>query len=231
MDHGSLGNDPDSRQLNELASLFDAPAYIRRSRGVHEALQRLLDRCRARREEWLLMPRIRLGTLHAFVGSFDVLTSWLAGSGEVAVLDALEAEVTPRLRVVPDRTTSGRVLRRALGQLVASLTRFNTRWEAHLGRLDLEAVNELREKYNRYYVIEKACSIRSDLLARQGFVPMVPLTIEEISGHLPTLLVPRLASPPEVERGHPVMHKTKLSDKIRGVPETTPRPDGATRID
>ena len=35
MDYGLIGSDPDTRQLNELASLFDAPAYIRRARGVH----------------------------------------------------------------------------------------------------------------------------------------------------------------------------------------------------
>ena len=65
MDDVAIGGDPDSRQLNELASLFDAPAYVRRARGVHDALETLLGRCRDQRDKWLLMPRIRLGTLHA----------------------------------------------------------------------------------------------------------------------------------------------------------------------
>ena len=139
------------------------------------------------------MPRIRLGTLRALAGSFDLLVPLLAGSAEIEVLETLEAEITPRLRILPKQTTSERVLRRALGHLVASLTRFNARWEEYLARLDLGTVNELREKYNRDYVIEKACSLRSDLLARQGFVPMRPLTLEEVLDQLPMLPLPRLA--------------------------------------
>jgi hypothetical protein len=194
MDNVALGGDPDSRQLNELASLFDAPAFIRRARGVHDALATLFDRCRDQREEWLLMPRIRLGTLHALAGSFDVLLPWLAGSDEVAVLETLEAQIVPRLRVPPARTNSERVLRAALARLVESLTRFNARWDAYLGTLDLRPICDLRERYNRYYVIEKACSLRSDLLARHGFVPMRPLSVEEVSGHLPPLPVPQVKS-------------------------------------
>jgi hypothetical protein len=193
MENVALGGDMDARQLNELASLFDAPAYIRRARAVHEALVMLLDRCRGRREEWLLMPRIRLGTLRAQAGTFDALSPWLATPAEVAVLESLEARIEPRLRVRPERTDSPGVLRRGLGRLVESVNRFNARWSAYLGKLDLRPVNELRDKYNRYYVLEKACSLRSDVLARQGFVPMPPLGVEEVLGHLPLLPVPKLA--------------------------------------
>jgi hypothetical protein len=193
MENVALGGDMDARQLNELASLFDAPAYVRRARAVHEALATLLDRCRGRREEWLLMPRIRLGTLRAQAGTFDALSPWLESPAEVAVLETLEAGIEPRLRVRPERTDSPRVLRRGLGRLVESVNRFNARWSAYLGKLDLRPVSELRDKYNRYYVLEKACSLRSDVLARQGFVPMPPLGVEEILGHLPLLAVPKLA--------------------------------------
>jgi hypothetical protein len=193
MEDVALGSDMDARQLNELASLFDAPAFIRRARAVHDALAMLLDRCRDQRERLLLMPRIRLGTLRAEAGSFDALLPWLAGSGEPAVLESLEERIAPRLRVTPGRTDSPGVLRRGLRRLVESLTRFNARWSAYVGKLDLRPVSELREKYNRYYVLEKACSLRSDLLARQGFVPMVPLSVGEVLGHLPLLAVPRLA--------------------------------------
>lgn len=192
MEDVALGGDMDARQLNELAALFDAPAFIRRARAVHEALTTLLDRCRDQRERWLLMPRIRLGTLRAEAGSFDALSPWLAGPGEPAVLESLEARIAPRLRVTPARTDSPRVLRRGLLRLVESLTRFNARWSAYLGKLDLRPVSDLRDRYNRYYVLEKACSLRSDLLARQGFVPMPPLDVEEVLGHLPLLAVPKL---------------------------------------
>ena len=40
-----------------------------------------------------------------------------------------------------------------------ALTRFNARWRKTVEKLDLRPINELREGYNRYYVIEKACSL------------------------------------------------------------------------
>jgi hypothetical protein len=80
-----------------------------------------------------------------------------------------------------------------LRELVSSLERFNTRWQPYIEQVDCRTINELREGYNRYYVLEKACALRSDRLARIGFEPMAPLTVEELAGQLPLLSVPRLA--------------------------------------
>ncbi len=182
---------PDDAELKELIGLFDAPAYVRRARGVEEALEYLLARARVQREEWLGMVRLRLGTLHALAGDWSAVRPYLADDEQVRVLQGLYESLAPRLRVPPEPTRSRRALRRALAELLASLERFNRRWAEHLGKIDLSPVNELREGYNRYYVIEKACAIRNDVLAKRGFEPLPPLDRAEVERRLPLLPVPR----------------------------------------
>ena len=55
----------------------------------------------------------------------------------------------------------------------------------------LDAVNDLRDGYNRYYLIEKECAIRSPTLARRGFVRLEPLKHENLFEALPLLPLPR----------------------------------------
>lgn len=52
-------------------------------------------------------------------------------------------------------TTSSRALRRALRELTESIERFNQRWQEFLQGVDVSHVNELRDGYNRWYVLEK----------------------------------------------------------------------------
>lgn len=187
------GGDADRRQENEIARLFDAPAYIRRARAVEQALEALLVRGRSQRDEWLAMPRLRLGQLRARAGDWSALVSHLADHAALDTLRWLEEHLTPRLRVPLAATTSPRVLRAALDELIDALELFNARWRRWLDGADLIAVNQLREGYNRYYVLEKSCALRSDRIARQGFQPLPPLDREELQQHLPLLPVPRRA--------------------------------------
>jgi len=83
-------------------------------------------------------------------------------------------------------------LRRSLRELNESLEHFNERWQAFLSKVDLTAVNEMRDGYNRYYVLEKECAVRSARIARQGFIPLEPLTIDDVIAEFPLLPVPRL---------------------------------------
>ena len=58
-------------------------------------------------------------------------------------------------------SSSGRVLQRALGELKESIERFNRRWQEFLHQVDLTHVNRLRDGYNRYYLLEKECAVRT----------------------------------------------------------------------
>ena len=172
---------------------FDAPAYVRRARAVQEALDGLLAVCRKRRAEWSEMARLRLGTLHALSAAWEGLRPLLP-EDQMDVLRALYDELRPVLRMPVEPTRSTSALRRALGELLSSLERFNQRWLRFVPEVDLSAVNGLRADYNRYYILEKECAVRSPALARRNFQRLEPLTTDDLLRLLPPLPVPR---PPE----------------------------------
>src|SRR5687768_1151245 len=137
--------------------MYGAPAYVRRARNVETAYDLLLERCRHQREEWLPMVRIRLGTLHALAGGWERLRRFVANE-DTERLRELYDELSPQLRVPVEPTTSSRLIRNALAELCDSLELFNRRWSAYLATMDLKEINELRDGYNRYYVLEKECA-------------------------------------------------------------------------
>jgi hypothetical protein len=175
-------------------SHYDVPAYVRRARGVQDAFEHLLRTCRAKRDELLAMVRTRVGVLHGLAGDWAVLRPLLADDEQVHALRQLHADLNPKLRVPVTPTSSLWALRRAIRELSESIERFNRRWQEFLPKVDLTRVNELRDGYNRYYLLEKECAVRSPRLARQGFHRLEPLTTEELVLLLPPLPVPRLAS-------------------------------------
>jgi hypothetical protein len=186
-----LGRGDEDRLFKDFQAQYAPPAYVRRAREVEAALEQLLGRCRKQRDEWLPMVRLHLGRLRALAGDWEALRPLLAGEDQLAVLRDMEAELQPRLRAPVERTSSARVLRWALGDLRESIHRFNRRWHAFLPTVDLAPVNELRDGYNRFYLLEKECAVRSPRLARQGFQRLDPLTTVHLAALLPPLPVPR----------------------------------------
>jgi hypothetical protein len=187
-----LGRDESGEVFKRFLSQYDAPAYIRRARGVQAAFDQLLEHCRRRRAEWLEIVRLRIGMLHALAGDWSNLQPFLTDEEQLNILRYDLAALAAPLRAPLEAATSARVLRRALRELLESLERFNERWQTFLTGVDLTAVNELREGYNRYYVLEKECAVRSARIARQGFHPLPPLTTEDLAADFPLLPVPRL---------------------------------------
>jgi len=183
----------DGRELRELMAQFDAPAYVRRARDVEGAYEQLLGRCRRQRSETVAMVRVRLGHLMALANWWESLAPVLADAGELQALQNLHDELRPAMRAKIAPATSERALRRAAAALCHSLLRFNERWQRFLDSVDLEPINALREGYNRNYLLEKECAMRSARLARMGFRPLAPLTRDELATLFPTLPVPRLA--------------------------------------
>lgn len=186
-----LSRDDDYHDLQTFLARYDAPAYVRRARQVEQAYEELLARCRRQREEWLKMTRLALGTLAALAGDWAAVRPLLADDGQLERLRRLHDELRPRLRFPPWRTSSQRVLRRALAELRACLVAFNSRWEGYLRHLDLSPVNDARDGYNRYYLLEKECALRSPRLAREGFRRLEPLTPAQVAAHFPSLPVPQ----------------------------------------
>lgn len=192
MEEISLGRDETNEAFKQFLARFDAPAYIRRAREVQAAFDQLMEHCRRQRAEWLKIVRMRIGMLHALAGEWENLQPFVADDAQIDLLRYHLAALASPLRAPVEPTGSARPLRRALRELDESLELFNERWRTFLSHLDLAPVNALREDYNRYYVFEKECAVRSARIARQGFVPLEPLRIADVSAQFPLLPVPRL---------------------------------------
>jgi hypothetical protein len=184
-----LGHDDESHTLKRFMAQYDVPAYVRRARRVQEAWDSLISRCQRQREEWLPMVRLRLGRLRALAGDWERLRPWLAGDEQIDALQQLEGSLQPKLRAPLEPTTSARVLRVAFSELIESIEHFNRRWQPYLQSIDLAEVNDLRDGYNRFFLLEKECAFRSARMARQGFRRLEPATLEELTTLLPPLPV------------------------------------------
>ncbi len=90
------------------------------------------------------------------------------------------------------RTASLWRLRSIARDLIANIERFNRRWAEYLERLDLAPINRQVDDYNRYYLLEKECSLGSARLAARNFVPKSHVSLDDLRAELPPLPVPVL---------------------------------------
>jgi hypothetical protein len=192
-DISTLGRDQE-RIFQEVLGRYDAPAYVRRALRVQQSYDSLLAACRRQREEWLDMVRIRLATLIALARDWAGLNPFLADDQQCRLLVELHQNLGLKPLVSIPRTPSPRRLRSALRELCESLERFNLRWRSFLCEICLDGVNQERSAYNRYFLLEKECAVRSVVLARRGFRPLEPLTVAEIAALFPELPVPSCAT-------------------------------------
>ncbi|MCY2963354.1 MAG: hypothetical protein NT069_06830 [Planctomycetota bacterium] len=158
------GND-----VRKILAQFDAPAFVRRARAVEVADELLHSILTRQRDEWLLMPKTRLAQLVACLGHLKRLTDLGFPTSRIAQLEQLVAVWRPQTRtrvpIVAQTTDAIPTVR----QLADSFLRFNRRWWPFVEQLDLAEINQIRDGYNRYYVIEKECSTGSAVLARRDF--------------------------------------------------------------
>lgn len=188
----SPGRDSDASIFNQFVAHYDVPAYVRRALRVQEMYEHLLAQCRAHRNELLSVVRAQLGVLQARAGDWSALRPFLSAEDQLDTLRQLAEALQPRLRGRIEMTDSSRILRRDLTALCRSLERFNRRWLAYLNEVDLAEINGERERYNRYYLLEKECAMRSARLAREGFQKLPPLDAAALAEVVPPLPVPLL---------------------------------------
>jgi hypothetical protein len=187
------GDADDRRVLQKMLGFYDGPAFMRRVKRVEEA-ERIVDaHLQKERDDKLWLVRLRVGQLRALAGAWDVLRPLLATDEALTQLRELHDTLRPTLRMPLAVTQSQRRLRMALAELVESMEAFNCRWQKIIAEADLTAVNELREGYNRHYLIEKECALGDSRVARLGFKRMDPLTRADVWARFPLLSVPRLA--------------------------------------
>jgi len=182
----------DRRLFQQVMAGFDAPAYIRRARRVEEAWNNLLERCRHKRAHLLEMPRLRLARFFKLTASWSPIPEDICLPEDLSYLEELHREWKPQLRSVvrPARTASE--IHQALADLARSFERFNRRWIEFVIEIDFAHVNELRDGYNRFYVLEKECALFSSRIAREGFVPLPAARLSDILEAFPLLKIPRV---------------------------------------
>jgi hypothetical protein len=188
-----------SNEMKELLGLFDAPAFARRGQDLEHALARLDARCCRERAAMLEMVRLRLKQWAAVAtGSETALEVF------TAPIDGLWPASSAPPPVWAERAAPTRKLRSVARVLVASLERFNRRWDRVLDETNLDHLNRMIDHYNRYYVLEKECSLGSARLASRYFVPRPRLTRATLLEAHPPLPIPVLKSSSEGPvGGHP----------------------------
>jgi hypothetical protein len=182
-----MSGDEETQMFQRMTQAFDAPAFMRRARNVEASWQMLLEQCRHQRRKLGEMVAMRLARLLALAGDWSRLEAFCT-SDEIATLRSLHEEWRPTLKMPVGRATRDASISRALCELTASLARFHSRWLAYVYKLDLAHINQLRDAYNRYYVLEKECATRSARTARAGFTPLKPVTVEDVLREFPPAL-------------------------------------------
>lgn len=184
------GSEEDRKILQEMVGRFGAPAFVRRGKLVETTWTHLLEACAMARIERLAFVRLRLGQLLALAGGWDAVRGAVRSDAEIGELQRLHDELQPQLQLPLEATTSKRVLRAAARDLVEAIEMFNARWTRWLAKVDLKIVNQARENYNRYYLLEKECAVGSARLARIGFVKLEPIVFDEVAKRFPLLTAP-----------------------------------------
>jgi hypothetical protein len=187
MDEIVVPNKHDDRALfQQVIAQHGGPAFMRRAQRAEGALMALRDRLAGIRGERLDMVTLRLGVAVARAGSWQRLEGLLDAESIVA-LRQLHADLQPQLRTPVAPAASDAQLRAALADLEQSIERFNRRWLAVVRAADLSDVNQRRDEYNRWYVLEKECAVGSVRVARQGFQPLPPITVDDLLAWFPLL--------------------------------------------
>jgi hypothetical protein len=174
-------------EIKELLGLFDVPAFARRGQDLEYSLARLRLRSRRVRGGMLDMVRLRLRQWAAIADG--PRADALVFASSIADLWPLAEAEPPKWAA---RSASLRKLRGVARDLIASVERFNRRWLDHLDGLDLDPINRQVDDYNRYYLLEKECSLGSARLAARHFVPKARVTLDDLRQEVPPLPVPVL---------------------------------------
>ncbi len=176
-------------EMKEILGLYDVPAFARRGQELDYALDRFHARFARERLGMLDMVRLRLKQWAAIAEG--PLTASGIFSSAIDPLWSLADAPCPVWSGGPGPT---RKLGVAAKELVASVERFNRRWTRFVAQTNADLINAQIDGYNRYYVLEKECSLNSARLAARSFVPKPKLSASALEAIYPPLPVPELRS-------------------------------------
>jgi len=179
-----------SEFLKILAEMGEEPAFINRGIAPKIALDALLKSCSVHHEDLLEWPRRHFATLRGRTGGDWLrLQPYLAQKDDVNLFAALECQLALHGNASPSLFTTERGV---LRQFIESAARFNDNWLSFVEGSGLDHVNQLRENYNRYYPMEKACAFGTDKV-NEDFKPLPLLDSAFLLKRFSLLFLPKLA--------------------------------------
>lgn len=175
------------REMRQLLGMVDVPAFARRGHDVEHFELRLYARCRRDRSALLDMVRLRLKQWAGASTPGDWRGVFAAPIDDLWPLSEAAPPGWAAVSAPPHR-------RRAIAaDLIASVARFNLRWAKALGEVRLDPFNQMVDRYNRNYILEKEVVLGSPRLAARHFEPKRPLTLAALLERFPPLPEPALA--------------------------------------
>ncbi|QEF97399.1 hypothetical protein Mal15_14390 [Stieleria maiorica] len=181
--------------IRMLAEQGEEPAFITRRRRLDAAIEQLRWTCQTHRQTLLRGPQLHLRKIATMIdGDWSRLASRLAVPIQWRVYASLHETINADSQP-PAWANQGLwavPIDRPLRDLARSVDRFNRDWEGYLNRFDLDPINQTIADFNEYYVLEKACALGREDLARLGFQPMSLLTPASLQAEFPTVELPRL---------------------------------------
>lgn len=184
----NLGTPVEDAVVAKLLCLYEVPAFLRRAQRAQEAIEQVRRKATALRRELLAGVRLRLRLWNDHLAAQPRLATDLAEDAR-SILDyldriAFERHERRRSMAGPGWPALPGLCWRGLRRAVHS---FNQRWPIARSTVELDRANREIDGYNRHYVFEKECALRSARLARLGFQAMAPLTLDWLAEEFPLL--------------------------------------------
>lgn len=166
---------------------FDTPAYVRRGLTVEVEWRSLCDKLQHTWDEWTVPVGRLCSQLRHQAEGWAPFKPWLASEEDLERLHRLDERLNYRLKYPPPKATWLWTLKGPLKRLARMVPAFNEVWGRHLATLDLDPLNRAREQYNRWYLLEKECAMRSTRSATGGFETIPSATVGDLAAAFPPL--------------------------------------------
>jgi hypothetical protein len=181
----------DGELSSKVLARSDTPAHVRRGLRLENAIETLYQGLAARRKEVGQGLALTVRLLVRELTGLEDLRSHLQSEEDLQIVRQLVDEFSPDCRW-STKKAKDTLVRWRVQELCDSIRRFNQRWARVVQNTDLSEINRLIESYNRYYLLEKECALRSPRLAARNFRPVPPITERTLLERYPLSRLPRL---------------------------------------
>jgi hypothetical protein len=180
-----------SEDEKALLGLCEPPAFLRRGMRVDDAEARVDKQCETARLQMLFAVRLRLRSWNRLVHDHPAIRERMSLAAAESVAEIGRTAFLPREAIMIPGPAGWRFLAmRHWRALVLAVEEFNANWKRFLEAFPLDDLHRVIDDYNRYYVLEKECAVRSFHTARRGFTPRKKTAVSDLLERFPPLPAP-----------------------------------------